>query len=324
MRVLLLHSDIPVDAPPDELDTLVTAATVAQALRARGHAVVSAAFDANPSTVDRVLAESGADIVFNLVESVFGQGSLAGLAPAMLERRCEPFTGASSAAIGCCADKPFAKRILRMAQLPTPDWAEPPNWDGIADDRFYVVKSATEDCSIGLDDNSVVRSADAVRARAAEAAARHGGSWFAEAYCHGREFNVSLLETASAPHVLPIGEIIFSNWQSDRPRLVGYTAKWDAQSADSVATPRVFGIENQLPELAAKLAELSTNAWNLFGLRGYARVDFRLDSAGEPTILEINPNPCLEPEAGFAAAAEKSGMSYDELVERILLSAVRN
>ncbi|HEX4157942.1 MAG TPA: hypothetical protein VHY79_05660 [Rhizomicrobium sp.] len=324
MRVLLLHSDVPPGAPPDELDTLVTAAAVAAALRAQGHCVTQAAFAADRSGVDRAIADSCADVVFNLVESVFGLDNLAGIAPAMLDRRGISFTGASAVAIGCCADKPFTKRLLRAAGLPTPDWFEPPHWEGFAGDRLCVVKSATEDCSVGLDDGSVVRGSNAVRARAALCAARHGGNWFAEAYCPGREFNVSLLETETGPRVLPIAEIQFSDWQPNRPRLVGYAAKWDLQSPDCAATPRVFGIDTEAPELARRLQQLSCAAWHLLGLQGYARVDFRLDADSAPAILEINPNPCLEPEAGFAAAALQAGISYADLVDRILFAALRD
>ena len=324
MRVLLLHSDVPADAPPDELDTLVTVEAVAAALAELGHSVTQAAFTPNPSAIDGALADSGADVVFNLVESVFGQGNLAGCAPAMLEKRGIRFTGASAVAIACCADKPFTKRLLRKAGLSTPDWSEPPHWERLAEGSLYVVKSATEDCSVGLDDASVVRGKEAVCARATLAVARHGGNWFAESYCPGREFNVSLLEAEDGPRVLPIAEIAFADWQPDRPRLVGYAAKWDSQSSDSVATPRVFGIDVKAPELAQSLARLSRAAWHLLGLRGYARVDFRLDATGAPTILEINPNPCLEPEAGFAAAAMKAGIPYVELVDRILETAFRD
>lgn len=324
MRILLLHSDVAPDALPDELDTLVTVEAVAAALAALGHSVTQVAFTPNPSAIDESLADCGADMVFNLVESVFGQGNLAGYAPAMLERRGIRFTGASAVAIAGCADKPFTKRLLRKAGLPTPDWSEPPRWEHLAEDGLYVVKSATEDCSVGLDDASVVRGKEAVSARATLAAARHGGNWFAESYCPGREFNVSLLESEDGPRVLPIAEIAFTDWQPDRPRLVGYAAKWDSQSSDSAATPRVFGIDVDAPGLAQSLTQLSCAAWHLLGLRGYARVDFRLDAAGAPTILEVNPNPCLEPEAGFAAAAMKAGISYVELVDRILGAALRH
>ncbi|HEY3638121.1 MAG TPA: ATP-grasp domain-containing protein [Rhizomicrobium sp.] len=320
MRVLVLHSDVPADAPPDEQDTLATAECVAKALRECGHEVVQGAFVPDPQLFDRMLL--GTDVVFNLVESVFGRGSLAGIAPAMLEQRGVCFTGTPSIAINSCADKPFTKRVLRAAGLPTPDWSEPPHWECISEDRQYVVKAAAEDSSVGLDDASVVRGGEALRARAGWSVAQHGGIWFAESYCPGREFNVSILETAAGPRVLPIAEIVFPDWQPDRPRLVGYAAKWDTHSEDSMATPRVFGIEKEEPELAQDIARLSLAAWNLFGLRGYARIDFRLDEESRPTILEINPNPCLEREAGFAAAAEKAGLSYANLVERILRVAI--
>jgi D-alanine-D-alanine ligase len=323
MRVLLLHSDVPPDAPPDELDTLRTADAVTMALRARGHDVTRRPFTPDPAAVEATLAAAGAEIVFNLVESVFGRGDMAGLAPAILEHSALPFTGALSAAISCAANKPLTKQLLRAGGLPTPDWSEPPRWTGLADDRHYVVKSATEDSSIGLDDGAVVKGAAAVRARAALSVARHGGVWFAESYCPGREFNVSLLENDGGPSVLPIAEIAYSDWPTDRPRLVGYAAKWDPESPDCIRTPRAFGIEKEAPELSYTLGDLSCRAWRLLCLRGYARVDFRLDADGAPTILEVNPNPCLEPEAGFPAAALNAGMSYAELVERILNIAIR-
>ncbi len=321
MRVLLLHSDIPADAPPDELDTLVAARAVSAALRERRHQVLQRAFVANPALLESALAEASTECVFNLVESVFAQGDLAGLAAAMLEKRNVPYTGASAATLGCAANKPLTKRILAAAGLPTPHWSEPPRWEGLTDGRQYVVKSANEDASIGLDDGAVLTGCDIIRARAASCVAHHGGTWFAEEYCPGREFNVSLLEESGQPRILPIAEIQFENWAPDRPRLVGYAAKWDARSADCVGTPRVFGIEAWCPRLAKALERLACSAWRLLGMNGYARVDFRLDPAGAPMILEINPNPCLEPRAGFAAAALEAGISYTELVDGILRSA---
>jgi D-alanine-D-alanine ligase len=179
------------------------------------------------------------------------------------------------------------------------------------------VKSANEDASLGLDDCAVVSGRHAVRERSEKCASKYGGRWFAEAYLSGREFNVSLLEEEGMPRILPVAEIRFENWRADRPRIVGYAAKWDPESPDCSGTPRVFGLEPQSP-LARAFAEHSAVAWRLFGLRGYARVDFRIDEQGAPMILEINPNPCLEPHAGFAAAAAEAGISYEELVEKIL------
>ena len=321
MQVLVLHSDVAPDAPPDELDTLVTADAVAHALQLSGHRVARAAFKPDPKALKAVAAD--ADAVFNLVESVGGNGLAAAVAPAMLEQLGLRYTGGTAAAIAQTGDKPATKRILRAAGLPTPDWAEPPQWEGIGDARM-IVKSATEDASIGLDDDAVVAGRAAVRARAADSAARFGGRWFAESYVEGREFNVAILEEAGGPRVLPIAEMRFVDWATERPKIVGYAAKWDEASPDATGTVRDFGLETREPALAAALRELSLKSWALFGLRGYARVDFRVDEAGAPAILEINPNPCLEPLAGFAAAAAEAGLSYYALIEQILQEATND
>jgi D-alanine-D-alanine ligase len=324
MRVLVLHSDVSPDAPADELDTLVTAKAVADVLAARGHQCVSAAFKVDPEALRATLSAERIDIVFNMVESVFGDGALAPLAPAMLERLGVPFTGCRAASMAASGDKPLTKTMLRAAGLPTADWAEPPHWHGVAVGRRYIVKSATEDASLGLDDDSVVTGPEAVRARAALCERQYGGRWFAEAYLEGREFNVALLDAdGDAPLVLPIPEMRFEAWSTDRPRIVGYEAKWNEASEDAMKTVRAFGFESEETGLAGSLRELACKTWSLLAMRGYARVDFRTDAQGLPKILEANPNPCLEPLAGFAAAGASAGIPYTDLVERILLSARR-
>ena len=322
MRIVVLHSDVAADAPPDELDTLVVAQGIAAALMARGHVAVQTPFVPDPEGLKACLA--GADLVFNLVESVFGQDDLAALAPAMLERLGVAYTGSAAAALALTADKPASKRILRSAHLPTPDWAERPQWNRLRENVRYIVKSATADASVGLDDDAVVSGLAAVRARARQSAVEHGGRWFAEAYIEGREFNVAVLEEAGGPRVLPVAEMRFSGWAADRPKIVGYAAKWDNASDDAVKTVRAFGIEKNEPALDGRLRALALEAWRLFGLAGYARVDFRVDEAGAPTILEINPNPCLEQGAGYAAAAREAGYTYDELIEQIVHAALRD
>lgn len=323
MRVLVLHSDVAENAPPDEQDTLVTADAVCGALRAGGHEPVRFAFSADTARLNRALHQSGAEVVFNLVESVFGQGDLAGVAAAMLARFRMPYTGASAAALACAADKCFTKRLFRLYGLPTPDWSEPPHWRGLSDETAYVVKAVAEDASVGLDDGAFACGGNAVRTRARACATTYGGRWFAEAYCSGREFNISLIETNGEAGVLPIAETKFESWNPERPRIVGYAAKWDSESSDCVGTPRAFEIEYESSLLGANLRDLALSAWRITSLRGYGRVDIRLDSVGQPMVLEVNPNPCLAPDAGFAAAAAEAGIGYPDLVQRIVLEALR-
>ena len=320
MRVLVLHSDVPADAPPDEMDTLVTAQAVSAALQQSGHHVAQTAFASEPAALKAIVEGARPDVVFSLVESVHGDGLLAAAAPAMLEKLGVAYTGAGAACLALSSDKILSKRVMRAAGLPTADWIEPPGWAGLVADQRYVVKSVTEDASLGLDDGAVVAGPE-VAARAQLSGERHGGRWFAEVYLQGREFNVALLEEGQGLRVLPMPEMRFEGWEQDRPRIVGYAAKWDDASSDATNTVRAFGIEQEEPALAAVLAALAQKAWSLFGMRGYARIDFRIDAAGAPMILEANPNPCLEPHAGFAAAAQAAGFSYVELVDRVLLTA---
>jgi D-alanine-D-alanine ligase len=322
MRVLILHSDVAPEAPADEQDTLITAHAIASALEQAGHPASLAAFKPDLEDTRALLHGHRADAVFNMVEAIFGLGELAPMVPSILEKLTVPFTGCGAAAMALAGDKVLAKRILRLAGLPTPDWHEFPFADA-AGDRLYVVKSVTEDASLGLDPGAVVAGRQTACDRAKHCRHRHGGRWFAEAYVDGREFNISVIEENGEPRVLPIPEMTFENWDSTRPRIVDYGAKWIESSAEFTGTVRRFGGERAEPVLHRKLAELAERAWRLFGLRGFARVDFRVDASGAPTILEINPNPGLEPDAGFAAAAAEANISYPELAERLLAEALR-
>src|SRR5437588_512743 len=251
MRILILHSEVAADAPPDDQDTLLQAAAVEETLRDIGHEVARCVFEPDPPLLDSALARECPDLVFNLVETVWGTGVYANLAPAMLTRLGVPFTGCGAAALAVCSDKLVAKRLMAGAGLPTPEWSEPPGWRGIGGER-WIVKSVSEDASLGLDDGAVVCNREAVAARAQASAARYGGRWFAERYVEGREFNVALIERHGAPFALPIGEMIFERWDETRPRIIGYAAKWQESAQEYQDTTRVF--DWQVPERESEIS----------------------------------------------------------------------
>jgi D-alanine-D-alanine ligase len=118
-----------------------------------------------------------------------------------------------------------------------------------------------------------------------------------------------------------MAEMTFADWPEGKLRIVGYGAKWDEDSTGYLHTVRRFGVEEDDPWLAASLKQACAQVWKLFGLTGFVRVDFRVTEKGKPLILEINPNPCISPDAGFAAAAAEAGMSYDDLIEAIVRAA---
>ena len=321
MKILVLHSDVPPDAPPEDQDTLIAARAISEALVSRGHTAPLAAFVNDREALRKLVTPHRPDVVFNLVEAIEGEGRLAYLAPQMLADIGVPFTGAGARALVLTGDKPRTKAMLREAGLPTPCWSEPPNWEWLGAGR-WVVKSADEDASVGLDDGAVVE-ADAVEARAATCADKFGGRWFAEEFIDGREFNIAIIEREGEPHILPMAEMMFVGWPVARPKIVGYNAKWDDASFESTKTVRRFGVEYREPALARELRFLCEECWALFRCRGSARVDFRIDSEGRALILEINPNPGIAPDAGLNAAAQEAGLSYADLVEGIVQEAVR-
>jgi D-alanine-D-alanine ligase len=189
----------------------------------------------------------------------------------------------------------------------------------------FIIKAVWEHASLGIAAGSVVDAAGAepLRALLEQREQQMNRPCFAEEFIDGREFNLSLLAGASRePQVLPVAEIDFSAFPPGKPRIVDHLAKWSQSSFEYRQTPRRFDFPPADARLLEDLRQLARRCWNLFGMRGYARVDFRVDGAGQPWILEINANPCLSPDAGFAAAVEQAHLTYDQAIARILLDAL--
>lgn len=324
MRVVLLHPAIPPEAPPDEQDTLEEVAAVSAALAAGGHEPLDLPMTLDLEGAAAALRRLRPDAVFNLVESLDGTGRLGHLAPSLLDHLGLPYTGASAEALYLTSHKTLGKQWLRAGGVVTPAWAATAEEALAAGLRPpFIVKPLWEDASVGIDDASVVRGAEGLAPELARRAAG-GGAWFVEAFVEGREFNVSVVEgEGGEPEVFPVAEIDFVDFPADKPRMVNYAAKWLEDSFEYHNTPRRFDFPPSDAALLARLADTARRAWRCFDLRGYARVDLRVDSGGTPWVLELNANPCISPWGGFAAAAGEAGLSYEALVERILGAAVR-
>ena len=329
MRVVLLNNAVSDEAPAADRDVLVQRGAVADALREKGHEPIALPVTLDLETMRRDLRKIAPDAVFNLVESLGGSDRLMFLATAVLDVLRIPYTGAPTEAILATGDKLRAKQRMRRAGLPTPDWVDQgalaeaavpeAAFRRLAAARF-VLKANWEHASFGLDAEALVGIADRQGLQEAldRCAHRVGGPCFAEEYIDGREFNLSILAGGEGPEVLPAAEIDFSAFPDGMPRLVDHRAKWDEDSFAYQNTPRRFRFRPSDRPLLDELRHLALSCWDVFALRGYARVDFRVDAWGRPWILEINANPCLSPDAGFAAALAEAGIPYAEAVERIL------
>ncbi|MEJ2038179.1 MAG: D-alanine--D-alanine ligase [Desulfosarcinaceae bacterium] len=326
MRILVAHNAMSEDSNPDDRDVLVQAEAVQGALERLGHSVGPLVCGLNLEDARQSLVSGRADLVFNLVESLAGTGRLLAHFPALLDALGISYTGCATEALFLTSNKVLAKSWLAAAGLPTPMWTTLPerNITAVADQaERWMIKSVWEHASIGLDQDAVLvhPTAEELGAGLRRRAPLLGNHCFAEAFIEGREFNLSLLDSPDGVQVLPPAEILFEGFGSDRVRIVDYRAKWDEGSYEFHHTPRNFSFPHQDRPLVDELIRLARECWDLFQLRGYARVDFRVDGQDRPWILEINANPCLSPDAGFAAALERAGIGFDEAIERIVACA---
>lgn len=319
-RVLLLINELSDSPSADEQDVLDQAAIVEETLVRMGYEVTRGFMGLNLERSRRNIINSGADIVFNLVESIDGKAELIYLPPALLLSMKIPFTGSGPEAMMLTSNKQQAKRILKSAGILTPGWYSARDSWRAGRDAIYIAKPLYEDASVGITDSSIFTGNEL--SRLDEFRARYGNNFFIEEFIAGREFNISVIAGEKGPEVLPPAEILFTNYPEGKPNIVGYEAKWESSSFEYNNTPRSFDFSVEDNELLFELRKISSECWNLFDLKGYARVDFRVTKEGVPYVLEINANPCISADSGFYHAVKKAGMSFGEAIGRIINDCV--
>ena len=317
------------EAGPDITSVRESARAIAGALREAGHVVEIAGV--HGVEVYDVLARLHAnkpDILFNLCESMDGDPRNEPTFAGLLDLFGIPYTGAELVALASCLHKQRTKDILLAHGVPTPPYRflrTPADLDDPALDALdypWFVKLAHEDASLGITEANVVASPAALRARTRELFAEYGEPVLAERYVEGREVNVTILGHGRALEVLPIHEIDFAQMPAERPKIVSYAAKWDESHVDYAGTKPV-PLGPTAPAVVAEIERVSIAAWQAMELRDYGRVDLRVDAAGVPWVIDVNPNPDISPDAGVARAAAAAGLSYPQLVAKVAEIAMR-
>jgi D-alanine-D-alanine ligase len=325
MKCAVLHGEIPEKAGKDEQDVLVQTEAVSRALRQLGHTPVTLPVSMDFKKAVDALAEIHPDFVFNLAESIEGHGNLIHIVPSILDALNIPYTGANTEAVFMTSNKIVAKKIMDAKDMPIPPLFPADDRESLFMEGMYIIKAVWEHASVWLDENSILYAEDGNRLRMAissqQKKLRMG--CFAEPFIDGREFNLSLLAGDAGPEVLPPAEIQFRDYPPGKAKVVDYRSKWIEDSFEYRHTPRRFDFPEEDGPLLQQLTDLAIRCWDLFNLRGYARVDFRVDIKNYPWILEINTNPCLSPDGGFAAAVEQAEMPFSRAVERIIQDAMK-
>jgi D-alanine-D-alanine ligase len=261
-----------------------------------------------------------------LCESIHGDNRFESLMPLLMDLPNIAYTGSCSFGLSLALRKEKVKDILRGCGVPVrgEGWSRrsrtAPAW------RLAfpaIVKPAREDASVGICSASVTHNQAALEQRVAYVLENYRQPALVEEFIEGREIYVSILERVDAePMVFPFFEIDFSDMPSDRPNIVSFEGKWVEDSIEYKGT-RPVRCEGLSTELRAHVAKTALQAFRAVGLRDYGRIDFRLSAAGVPYIIDVNPNCDLSDLAGgYSRAAKAAGLSYKELILRIVTLAL--
>ncbi len=315
LKVSVLYYEIRGEKP--EHDYVVEQIT--EALNEGKHKVsLLSIYDSLPELIGK-LQEQKPDIVFNLCETFAGKDALDTNIAAVLEALGYPFTGTGSLGLALRQDKAITKKLLRFYDVPCSNYAifDSKDLEFTGRMRFPLfVKPLRGDASLCIDDYSLVTEYSKLMERAGQIQNELMVPALVEEYIEGREFYVSVLGN-NPPQVLPLIEMDFSELPDGLPRIYGWQAKFDAASVHYDKTTAV--VEKDLsPEVRNRVAAAGREAVHAVEAQDYARVDIRLSPEGIPYVMEVNANPYLEKTSEFAQAAQEAGISYSNLINRIL------
>ena len=317
MKIALLHTTDAAGPPEDPV-----LGQLEEALHAHGDETFRAVVtdDIDPLIVQ--LRREAPDLVFNMAEAFAGKSALESNVAALLNLLGLRYTGSSPSGLMVAGDKALTKKILSFHEIKTPQFATVFRGalDSVGNLTFpVIVKPPQEDASLGITSKSVVHDIKELFEAMHGLQKEFKSPVLVEQYVEGREFYVGVLGNASAT-ALPVIELDFSKFPADKPRIASYAAKWgeegDGTGAEFAGTESIFPT-NVEPELLERMQHVAVEAFDALRLRDYGRIDLRVTPEGEIFVIEVNPNCYLEKSGEFARAAEKSGLAYPALIERI-------
>src|SRR5215471_9083310 len=292
---------------------------ISEALTKLGHEPFYHVLDGTWQTL-KALGKMEVDLVFNLVESYAGDDTKDMNMGAYLDLLGLRYTGAGPHALYLAQDKALAKKIFAFHQIPTPFFATSYRGriDHAHDIEFpLIVKPASEDGSIGIEQVSVVNSVKELMERIHSVQEEFDSPALVEEFIEGREVYASILGSYANTEVLPLIELELSKLPKDMHRIACQDVKFNEET-------KAYKLTKSAPctdldeELAEKIRATALKAYNALKLRDYGRIDLRVNAKGKVYVIEANPNPWLSSKAEFAMAAKAAGRDYNELIGRIV------
>jgi D-alanine-D-alanine ligase len=327
---LATHSEIITNMPShlvdmSEVGVIEEREQVEKALQHEGYRTSLFNIDGDIKRLINFIEVQQPDLIFNLCESLMGESLHEMHIAGIYELMNIPYTGTATLALGICLNKVRTKEILRAHGIPTAGHIistniEPCHLDEARLHFPLIVKPIHEDASIGIENSSVVYDIQSLQMQIAYIIKTFNEPALVEEYIEGRELNVAIIGN-NQPTLLPISEIDFSKLPSDYPKIVTYNAKWVE------GTPEYDGTVGTCPaqlesSVEQRVRDVALRAYQLMDIRDYARVDIRLDASDAPYVLEVNPNPDISRDAGFARSARAAGITFEDMIVRIVETAL--
>ncbi len=330
LRVLvLMHEDL---VPPDHVNGLDlrtvewrTEYDVVSTLRKLGHEVQSLGVKSDLGVIRSAIDKWKPHIAFNLLEEFDGVAVYDQHVVSYLELLHMPYTGCNPRGLMLARDKALTKKVLSFHRIPYPEFIEVPQGRAVKRPKWLtfplIVKSVTEEASLGISQASIVEDDEKLSDRVAFIHNSVGSGALIERYIEGREFYVGVIGNGHL-QVLPVWELIMDKLPDEAKRIATERVKWSRKYQEK------YGITSReaknLPEgKAEEIQHLAKRVYRALELSGYARIDMRMDAAGKLYVLEANPNPQIAHDEDFAESAEKANYEYKELLQELLSIGLR-
>jgi D-alanine-D-alanine ligase len=295
-----------------DMESFETALAVKAALESHGY---------QADTVDLGKTRIGEvrqyDWIFNLAESVCGYPLADYEVAGVLEAMRMPFTGAGSITLQACLNKPTTKITLREHGILTPAFEVFNPGDAIKTGLNFplIVKPVHEDGGVGIYDDSVVETASELIRVVERVHSVFSQAALVEEYIEGREITASILGNDETTLSLPPSECIYPD--PGVKKILTFAANWlpSNKAYQTIFSQCPCDLE---PDVEAAIRATALKVYRIMNCRDYGRVDFRLRE-NVPYVLEVNPNPCINPsDSGFVRAGMAVGLPFEQLINKIL------
>ena len=315
--------------PPDDLsdkndprmEKFRTEYDVKTALLNLGHEVQVVGIYDDMGPIRKTIEEWKPHIAFNLLEDFAGNSAFDYYVVSFFAMMRLPYTGCNPRGLLLARDKALTKKILSYHRISVPHFVVFPRGRKVAQRQRrlqypLIVKSLMEEGSVGIAQASYVENEQQLRERVALIHEKLHGDAIAEEYIDGRELYVTVLGNTKLD-VLPIRELVFGSVEPGLPRMATYKVKWDDKYRERWKIEYQFA--RNLPNgMADRIGHFCKRVYHLLDMNGYGRIDLRLTSKNKIYVLEANPNPGIARDEDCTLSAIKSGLSYEDFIQRIL------